>query len=128
MQWARVVCATAVTMIACRGEGQQTESELLRKQLKEANENFEKAVQEHRAIIQQLNRKIDALQTDKAAPTTNSNANVAVAPAPLATEAVPAPPAPSSSWSPAQPIRVGAGQNYLNLSFDGLFAAGSSTA
>jgi len=36
---------------------------------------------------------------------------------------------PPPSWSPANPIRIAsAGQNYINLSFDGLFAAGSSTA
>src|SRR6185295_4194059 len=31
-------------------------------------------------------------------------------------------------WSPTQPIRVGSAQNYLNLSFDALVAAGASTA
>src|SRR5204863_6216948 len=39
-------------------------------------------------------------------------------------------PAPdlSQPWSPTAPIRIGSAQNYLNLSFDGLFAVGTSTA
>lgn len=41
----------------------------------------------------------------------------------------PAATAPSAMWSPAQPITVArAGSSYMNISFDGLFAAGGSTA
>src|SRR5206468_12824785 len=39
------------------------------------------------------------------------------------------PPPIVKAWSPADPIRLaGGGQNYLNLSFDGVFAVGTSTA
>ena len=34
----------------------------------------------------------------------------------------------SPPWSPASPIRIGGEKNYINLSFDALVAAGSSTA
>src|SRR5437899_1673432 len=41
----------------------------------------------------------------------------------------PAATAASAAWSPAQPITVArAGSSYMNVSFDGLFAAGGSTA
>lgn len=37
--------------------------------------------------------------------------------------------ASAASWKPTDPIRlVGSGKNYLNISFDGLFAAAASTA
>jgi len=128
MQWTRVVCVMALGMVALSSRGQQSEADLLRKQLKESTEKFERALQEHRAIIQQLNRKIDALEAGKSAIPATNNGTAAIAAPPPLTESAATPAAPSASWSPAMPIRVGAGQNYLNLSFDGLFAAGSSTA
>ena len=118
----------ALGMVALSSRGQQSEADLLRKQLKESNEKFERALQEHRAIIQQLNRKIDALEAGKSAIPATNNGTAAIAAPPPLTESAATPAGPSASWSPAMPIRVGAGQNYLNLSFDGLFAAGSSTA
>src|SRR5258705_11124113 len=36
--------------------------------------------------------------------------------------------AQQAAWSPSKPIRIGTAQNYIGLSFDGLFAAGTSTA
>src|SRR2546425_10709453 len=48
---------------------QQSEAELLRKQLKEANDKFERALEEHKAIIQQLNRRLEALESQARAAT-----------------------------------------------------------
>ena len=76
-------------------------------------------LRELRQRTEQLEEKIKKLETappPPSAPATN-------APPVVTTEA------PSSLWSPTKPITVGrAGNSYLNLSFDGLFAAGASTA
>src|SRR5690349_17714042 len=37
-------------------------------------------------------------------------------------------PSGTNRWSPEQPIQFGSAQNYINISFDALFAAGWSTA
>jgi hypothetical protein len=124
MRWKAVGCAVACGLIAFSSSGQQGDLEILRQQLKDANDKLEKALQEHRAIIQQLNTRINALESQPpaAAPTNATTTAVAL------TEPVTPNPVLTPSWSPEKPIRIGAGQNYLNLSFDGLFAAGSSTA
>lgn len=120
------IIATLLVLIfsTFAARAQQTETEQLRKQLKEATEKFDKLLEEHRATIQQLNRRLEALE-NQSRVSTNTRPPVANAPE----VAVTAPTLPSSSWSPANPIRIAsAGQNYINLSFDGLFSAGSSTA
>ena len=103
---------------------QESETEQLRKQLKEATEKFQKAIDENRQIVESLKKKIEALESKTNAPATA---------APVLTNAPPLETArtntePASGWSPGQPIRIGGGQNYINLSFDGLVAAGTSTA
>jgi len=124
----------------CSAQGQQSETEALRRQLKEASERFEQVMKEQRQTIDQLQRRLDALEKQQPAAPTNSSPTspsdplAAALAADSATKSQPAPgsaaPAPvPTTWSPAQPIRFpGAGQNYLNLSFDALFAAGSTTA
>ncbi|MDB6035743.1 MAG: hypothetical protein JWM16_6081 [Verrucomicrobiales bacterium] len=114
------------------------EVETLRRQLKEANEGFEKAVQQHRLAIDALSKRLEALQSQ--ASVTNSPAAPEPSPstpppgsleaALAADKAAVAPPAPALAkpWSPADPIRVGSAQNYISLSLDGLFSAGGSTA
>src|SRR5438045_8211837 len=114
-----------ITFLVSISRAQQTEAEQLRKQLKEATEKFDKILEEHRATIQQLNRRLEVLENQSRAATNAAPAaaNVAVA------ETAATPVIPSPSWSPTNPIRIAsAGQNYINLSFDGLFAAGSSMA
>src|SRR5262245_16980593 len=106
-----VIGLTAVTLTA-----QENEIETLRKQLKEATDNFQKTVEEQRKLIDLLNKKIDALEikTKEPAPIVAAT-NAPAPPSTLATSATPA-------WSPTNAIRlIGAGQNYINLSFDGLF-------
>jgi hypothetical protein len=90
-------------------------------------EALKKALQEQQKIIQSLLQKVETLEKQQAAatnrPTVVTQGSPASAPAPDAASP------PSRVWSPADPIRLfGGGQNYLNLSFDGLFAAGTSTA
>src|SRR5205085_12475848 len=77
---------------------------------------------ELRQRTEQLEEKLKRIEaTPSAAPTTATNR--ASLPADVANSAV------SPSWSPTAPITVFRGANsYMNLSLDGLFAAGGSTA
>src|SRR6059058_2680755 len=94
--------------------------EQLKKQLQEMKENLQKIQQQQREQIEALQKQIEMLQRQQQASVTNL-ANATVPPA--------VPPLESKSWSPTAPIRLlGSGQNYLNISFDGLFAVGTSTA
>jgi hypothetical protein len=97
-------------------------TEQLKQQLKQANEAFDKAVQEHRRAIEDLARRLQALEknsTNRAAPETAT----AIA-APLAAER----PDATNQWSPTNAIGLARqGPNYLNISLDALFAVGTST-
>ena len=75
-------------------------------------------VQQLRRQLQEIQKRLDALERQQSLP--------AMAPPPGA----PAEPAtrPTESWTPTQPMRIGNAQNYINLSFDALMAAGWSTA
>ena len=94
--------------------------EQLRKQLQQANEAFQKAVDQHRQIIEALNKRLESMQGTSA---------VMAQPAkpPPASGASPLPSTPA--WSPSQPISLAkAGSTYMNISFDTLLDAGWSTA
>src|SRR5436190_13891948 len=94
---------------------QASDLDSIRQQLKEANEAFEKAVQQHRQTIELLNKKLESLQPNQAP---SANATAATPPS----SATPAPPSPSadsalprdaasadasgSKWSPSQPITL----------------------
>ncbi len=113
------------------------EVEVLKRQLREANEAFEKAVKQHQQVIDSINKRLEGLQGQAAS--TNAQAvpiaepNQGVKPGSLE-EALAADKASAGSvrtpkaWAPTDPIRVGSAQNYINLSLDGLFSAGGSTA
>ncbi len=94
----------------------------------DADADIEALKQELRELRQrgdQLERKIEQLdRSQQPKASTNSPAITRLDPA--ATSAVPEFPKP---WRAADPIKlVGSAQNYMNLSFDGLVAAGTSTA
>jgi hypothetical protein len=105
----------------------------LEKRLKQIQESFERQQREMRESFERMLREqqeqIDRLKKELEAARTNAGP---VAAAPARTETTtPSAGAPPSSrpWSPSDPIRVaGTTQNYINISFDGLFAAGTSTA
>src|SRR5262245_58776933 len=117
--WSSALCL-GTAWLQCQVQAQDTnEIEQLRKQIKQANEAFQKAGEQYRQTLEELNKKLDALQ-GKAGPTPAAPATTPPAVPDSAT---------AKPWSPTDPIRVvGGQQNYLNLSFDALFAAGSSTA
>lgn len=105
-----------VTSAAAQETG---EVEQIRKQLQQANEAFQRAVEQHRQVIEALNKRLETIQP-RAAGT--------APPAGQGTPAVAGTPAPEKKpWSPADPIRVGGPQSYLDLSLGALFAAGYST-
>src|SRR3954462_8619309 len=102
--------------------------ETLKRQLKQATEAFEKALQENRKVIDALSNRLEVLERKNA-----TNAPVVAMPTPAAAPATSVSPVSGRAeagqgWSPTAPIRLGAGQNYVNISLDGLAAAGSSTA
>ncbi|MFO1488555.1 MAG: hypothetical protein U1F65_08755 [Verrucomicrobiota bacterium] len=98
------------------------EVEQLKQQLQQMQESFDRVQREQKAQIETLSRKLDELTRSAAgAPDIEK-------PRP-ATAVPPAPPAQKPAWSPAQPITVArAGSAYMNLSFDAMMVAGSSTA
>jgi hypothetical protein len=108
-----VLCFGAMTLAA-----QETNNvEQLKKQLQELKENLQKIEQQQREQIEALQKQIEALQ------------NAAATKPPPSTTAPPTAAAQvTQPWSPTQPMRFGSAQNYINLSFDALVAAGGSTA
>jgi len=114
--WSSAFCLSAV-LLQAQGT---SEVQQLQQQLKQLQENFKRVQQEQRRQIEALQKQVEALQSAQARAPDKTDAPPAVAAAPV--EARP-------PWTPTAPIPLLGGQrNYLNLSFDALFAAGSSTA
>lgn len=98
--------------------------ELLKRQLKAATEQFEKAMQDQRRVIDTLSRKIEALEQAK----TNA---VTAAPPPGGASATMGTEERSRSapaWQPADPLRLRKGSAYMDIGLVGTMAAGASTA
>jgi hypothetical protein len=96
----------------------------LKEQLRQANEAFERAMQQHQAAVTAIQQRIQALEGSGGASHPPAVAEAALSPA---TAPVP-PPSQPKPWSPADPIRVGGAQAYMDLGLVGTFAAGGSTA
>jgi hypothetical protein len=102
----------------------------LQKQVKEMQEQFERVIKEQQQQIDALRQQLKQVQAGgpaAGAPAARAGTE------PAGTVGAPASPAAAvrpevKPWSPADPIRIGGAQNYLNLSFDALVAAGWSTA
>ena len=114
-----------------------SEVESLKRQFQQLQAQFEKQQQLQRQQLEALSRQIEVLQTARPPaplpPAVASRPPVGLGAlrsdtAPI-TAPIAAPPLAEKPWSPADPIKLfGGGQSYLNLSFDGLFAVGGSTA
>src|SRR5262245_61325073 len=96
--------------------------EKLFKQMQEKQDILERMVREQKEEIESLKRQIEGSRTN-------------VAPSPATVEPSPTLPSTERSaietskpWSPTSPIGFGDARNYLNISFDALVAAGTSTA
>src|SRR2546422_1843944 len=109
--------ALCLTVTALAGQ-ETNQVEQLKRQLQELKNSFQKIQEQQRQQIEVLQKQIEALQK---AGATNQPAAATVPPDAAAAQM-------TQPWSPTAPIRIGSGQNYLNLSFDGLFAVGTSTA
>ena len=121
----------ALCLSAAIAQAQETsEVEKLNKQLKQMQENFEKQQREMRESFERMlheqQAQIDGLK--KQLEGSKTNAPPAIAQPPGITTPATAPADMAGPWRPSDPIRIGNAQTYLNLSLDGLFAAGTSTA
>lgn len=105
----------------------------LKQQLREMQENFDRAQREQRQQIDALKKQLDDLTKEKAAEAEKKKLADQLA-AELGTTNQPAlptttAPAPTTTWSPAQPLTIArAGSAYMNISFDTLMDIGGSTA
>ena len=117
----------SLLMVGLQAPAQEAggEVEQLRKQLQEMKSGFERAQQLQREQIEGLQKQLDAMQRQQAGGETfniqhsTSNAQLAVGKGGGVVE---------GTWKPADPIRVGKAGTYVDISLDGLFAAGGSTA
>lgn len=90
----------------------------LQKTLQEMETRHQQEMEALRRQIAEQRAAIEKLQTSAPA-----------APAAPSVAATPPPTPPRRAWSPSDPIRVaGNAQNYMNISFDGLFTAAATTA
>jgi hypothetical protein len=138
--WCALLCLGARLAIA-----QETNDvELLKRQLKEATDNFEKIIREQRQMIDSLNRRLDTMQAamtnqqGNAGGTNTATAGAAAAEKQrleqqlaneLGTNLAPSTATTPSGFSPAAPITVArAGSSYMNISFDTLIDGGWSTS
>jgi hypothetical protein len=126
-----VGCLICLSVSALRAQdfGQQLQQmkESFEKAQREMREAFEKVVQDQQGQINQLKRQLGIPAGANAGLT---NAAPGTAQQPMATQTAGIPPQNAAQpWRPSDPIRLyGGAQNYINVSFDGLFAAGTSTA
>ena len=105
-----IICLT----VSAAQAQQAGEIEALKRQLQQATENFDRTLQEHKKIIDDLNRRLQQVQAEQA----------------RATGAVVTATTPSDSQGRgvADPIRAGSRRAYMDIGLVGTFAAGSSTA
>jgi hypothetical protein len=132
--WASALCLSASVLQA--QEANQVEE--LKKQLEQIQQNFEKTTGAQRRENEALKKQLEELRrrlSEVSAELQKQKAAPAVAPPAAPPPAAPAPPstaaapAAQAGWQPSQPIQLLGGQrNYLDLSFDGLFTGGWSTA
>ncbi len=106
---------------------------LLRKQLREMQENFDRVQREQRRQIEELTKKLDELTKQHAAEADRKKLEQELAadlaknqPSSAATSAASN---AAPAWSASQPLPLGrAGSAYMNISFDALMDFGGSTA
>src|ERR1043166_5739676 len=124
------LCLSATMLQAA----ETNDTELLKRQLREVTEKFEKSLLEQRQMIESLRKQIEAMEQQRAATPRTNQITPAVQPAAalaLAQPAVSAPPESSmltnQAWSPSQPLTLArAGSAYMNVSFGALVDAGWS--
>lgn len=93
----------------------------LKEQLRQANEAYEQASEQHQKTVESINLRLRALEgdaglTNQALPTGQPTSGAGVSEA------------GTDPWSPVDPVRVGGSQAYMDIGLIGTFAAGGSTA
>jgi hypothetical protein len=124
--WSSALCL-GVSLAQAQETNDAANFERMFKQMQQKQEDLERMVREQKAEIEALKRRVEVSQT-------NAVAASKVTPNSIASQQVTTPvteisaPDMAKPWTPASPIGFGSAQNYINLSFDGLFTAGGSTA
>jgi hypothetical protein len=124
----RIFIVGLVGLSAAILPAQESELEAVKRQLKEATESFQKAMEQQRQVIESLTKKVNQLEVQQAG-VTNQQAELkklVQGGAPQPTSADPNVPF-RKGWSPTDPIRIGRGGAYADIGLIGTFAAGSST-
>lgn len=125
-----VVCSLAICADGPSLSAQDAnEVEALKKQLQQVKEDFQKAMRKQQQVIESLQKRIDALQSNR--PVTNTAPPAPAIPSVAQSQAASTAPSatlPPAPWSPSQPITIArAGSAYMNISFDALLDFGWST-
>lgn len=110
--------------------------ESVKKQLQEIQNSIHQLESKHQEELQLLKKKLEdqqillnQLENREISPQTPITTVVLTNRIEAVTVSTQPLPSPEPSWSPSAPIRLaGNAKNYLNISFDGLFAAAGSTA
>jgi len=135
MKLLKICMSVFAASLLTLGAQEATDINELKRQLQEANERFERALQEHRQVVDVLNQKLDAAQGVPAAgsaATAGALKSLSTATGPAATASASTTTAPDSDsakrWSPSQPIPVlRSGSAYMNVSLNAQVNAGWST-
>lgn len=117
-----LVCLSAALLPAQEGE-----LDAVKRQLREATEAFQKAMEQQRQVIDALTKKVNALEMQQAAATNQQGEFRKLMQAgvtPPTTSPLPA----NKPWSPTDPIQIGKGSAYADIGMVATFAAGGSSA
>ena len=116
----KILFAVSACACALQLRAQETNSmQQFQQRLDAMQANFERVIAAQRAEIDSLKHEVAAIHAAPPRPLLAETAVAALtAPPPIA----------SKPWSPADPIRIGKGGSYMDISLDGLFTAGGSTA
>jgi hypothetical protein len=127
----KIIIVGLVVWSAVVASAQESDLEAVKRQLKEATESFQKAMEQQRQVIESLTKKVNQLETQQAG-VTNQQAElkklVQAGAAPATAEAAKDTALEKRGWSPSDPIRVSRGAAYAELGAVATFAAGTSTA
>ena len=128
-----IVLVSALVLVPHRAVQAQETNQMnqLKRQLEQMQENFEKVQRAQREQIEALTKQLNEViqHSTATAEQKKLEAQLALALATNQPAAVVAAATAPSAWSPAQPLTVArSGASYLNMSFDGMFAVGGSSA
>lgn len=125
----KLVLVLALTAGATSLRAQETNQvEQLQQQLLRMQESFERIQREQGAQIAALTKQLNELAGRRSADAGRSSLEQQRADDLVPAQANKPPPVFSKSWSPSDPIRIGKGGAYADLSMVGTFAVGGSTA